>query len=237
LPWSTTEEVAAAQARLARWLRAGFRHRLSSEDLLDVAAQSIAEAYEHLTRTPVRDPEGLLKRIARRNALDEVRRRVGQDPRGPRPAPAPLLADDPALAGTDPSLAAPAQAATLAQAYEEAIAGLASVAPEERMALTLRLVDELPRQTCAALTSRSLDQYKRLYTRALAQLRAELLNRSRDGCAATRALLAQGPLEPLPAARRDAHLAGCLPCRAWARDARDRDRRCAEGVTIAPCAA
>jgi DNA-directed RNA polymerase specialized sigma24 family protein len=215
--WRTTAEVAATQERLARWLHGGFRRKLSLEDARDVAAQTIAEL--HASAVPVRNPGGLLRRAAHRNALDLVRAREGETASGPRPAAAAL--DDHAHTLAHPS--AEAEAGRLGDvqervaAYEALAAAMAALPVRESLALALRHVDRLDVPTCASLLGLSRTQYERLHTRAMNRLRDTLAAPERDPvCRLARRLLDHEALDAAEVARRDAHLDSCLPCRAYA---------------------
>lgn len=223
LPWSTTAEVAAEQARLGRWLHGQFWRKLSGEDCADVAAEAICEL-EGLLRAlePVRHPERLLQRIARHRALDAVRSLQGEAASGPRRPAAPIEPGDELLADQDRPFDPVETAAALAQGYEDLARAMDALPEGERTVLALRHVDGLPAGTVAGLLGLSLPQYERLHTRAIKSLRARLVDSARDAsCHGVRKLVDREPVPVLDALRRDAHLAGCLPCTAYARARRE----------------
>jgi RNA polymerase sigma factor (sigma-70 family) len=224
LPWTSTSEVAVAQRRLARQVAGAFGRKLSFEDCLDVAAETIGEV-ERFARggVSIGHLDALLWQAARRNALDLVRRRQGEARTGPRPSTLSLESCLGSL--TDPSGERDhtelLDTADRRQAYEDVAEAMGRLSFEQRTALCLRHIDGLAVDDCAATLAMSRTRFERLHTRAMKALRDELAAGARDhSCHLTRRLLAAPSLTPVQVAHRDAHLDGCLPCRAYAQQLR-----------------
>jgi len=96
--------------------------------------------------------------------------------------------------------------------------------PTSSAPLHLRYFDELPVPAVLELLDCSRDHYENLTKRALRKLRDALVGGTREeGCRRCRTLVLEAQDAPLAAARaveRDAHLDGCLACRAFLRRSR-----------------
>lgn len=216
--WSTTAQVAAASEELGGWVARQFRGRLSVEDARDVAWEALLEAQPELESGRVRCPQAFLRRAARHNALDAIRKRDGYQASGPRPTAVPYNPDLHADHHREaPEPTDPAESTGRRVADLEALMGALEALPSlERQALTLRHIDGLNPATCQLMLGLSLRQWRRLHPRALRRLRATLAaTQPTSTCTHARTLVRRGLLSAADAIRRDSHLEACLPCRAY----------------------
>ena len=216
---TTSQDIQAQHEHLARFVHANFHRRLGLEDARDAAANAlIALDRAQSAGIEISNVDGWLRRAAWRDALDQIRAMRGE---AAVPRETPVDIDDFAhvLAQTgeeDPSDGAGRAADK--RALERTWSGLK---PDEQRAIRLRYYDELPVSDVLDILGCSRHHYENLTKRALRKLREALVQTVEDsGCRACRALTLQAQDQPLladAAVERDAHLAGCLACRAFAR--------------------
>jgi RNA polymerase sigma factor (sigma-70 family) len=222
---ATTVDLTALHDRVARYVHAHFRRKLTFEDARDVAADALLEADRAAADgEEIAELERWLRRAAWRNALDLVRRHEGESASGPRPRPADL-ADHADVLATGERLEDELIASSARRAEAVALASVwSALKPDEQRALRLRLHDELAVPDICAILSCSRHHYENLVKRATRKLRQALVDDDTGvGCRDTRLIILRGTATVLDGAllaRRDAHLSGCLACRAFACRAR-----------------
>ena len=217
-PAQTTADVLALHERIARYIHGHFRRKLSFEEARDAAAEALAEADRAASAGhDIADLDRWLRRAAWRNALDAIRKVEGEGERTrQRPAD---LADHADFLGTeDLNQAALVLAAGRDSDADALRRAFAALRPQEQRALQLRFFDGLEVDEVLSVLGCSRHQYENLHKRGLRKLREALIAETgATACGETRALILESTLAPQLAARRDAHLAGCLTCRAYAR--------------------
>lgn len=216
---ATTADLRAMQEQLARFVHANFGRKLSLDDAYDAAADALFDLERALAAgREIHNPHGWLRRAVWNKALDQVRAIEGE---GPSPRQRPLDIDDFGAMITDvehedvpDAHGRAADARALARAWTR-------LKPDEQRAIHLRYHGELSVEEVLNLLGCSRHHYENLTKRGLRRLREALVQTVADrGCRACRALTVQAqdrPLLPEAAIERDAHLSGCLPCRAFAR--------------------
>lgn len=217
----TTAEVVKAHHALTAYVFGNFHRKLTYEEARDVAAEALAEADRAVTGgCEIRDLHQWLRTAAWRNALDAIRRNVGEG-HTPRERPVEFTLEEHADRFTHQpdddfvdAVAGAADAASLRTAW-------AKLAPDEQRALHLRYFDELPVSAVLDVLGCSRHHYENLTKRALRKLRDALVKGEQDAhCRSARALVIRGKATALAhelATERDAHLDGCLSCRAFVR--------------------
>jgi len=217
----TTAQVLEAHERLTRYLHAHFRRKLTVEDARDAAAEALAEADRAVEAGQrIADLERWLRRAGWRNALDAIRKLEGE---AERPRERPLdLADHVERLGDARNPHEEALADAEREHDTEALMrAWGTLRPDEQRALHLRYFDELPVDDVLGVLGCTRHQYDNLVKRGVRKLREALVQGVVDpGCQACRALVLQAHdalLAPTLAAERDAHLSGCLACRAFER--------------------
>jgi RNA polymerase sigma factor (sigma-70 family) len=217
----TTAEVVKAHRDLTAYVFGNFHRKLTYEEARDAAAEALAEADRAATAgADIRDLHQWLRTAAWRNALDAIRRNVGEG-HTPRERAVEFTVDDHADRFTHhPD-----------EDFVEAVAGACDADAlravwvklnrDEQRALHLRYFDELPVADVLDVLGCSRHHYENLTKRALRKLRDGLVSGEQDrACRSARALVVRGTgkaLAPDLATARDAHLDGCLSCRAFAR--------------------
>jgi RNA polymerase sigma factor (sigma-70 family) len=217
---ATTDEVLATHERLARYVHGHFRRKLSFEEARDVAAEALAEADKATNAGhDIADLERWLRRAAWRNALDVIRKVEGEA-KEPRQRPTDI-ADHAERLGTPTTEHDELVSATALTDDARALtAAFAALKPDEHRALRLRYFDELAVDEVLAVMGCSRHHYENLHKRGLRKLRDALVDHTADAsCAECRTLVIaaqDAALDGEAASRRDAHLEGCLTCRAFA---------------------
>jgi RNA polymerase sigma factor (sigma-70 family) len=217
----TTAEVVKAHRDLTAYVFGNFHRKLTYEDARDAAAEALSEADRAVTGgCEIRDLHQWLRTAAWRNALDAIRRNVGEG-QTPRERPVEFTVDDHAdrfVHWPDEdfldAVGEEADARTLRRAWTK-------LSRDEQRALHLRYFDELPVGAVLEILGCSRHHYENLTKRALRKLREALVSGEQDtACRAARALVVRGEdtaLAPALATERDVHLESCLSCRAFTR--------------------
>jgi RNA polymerase sigma factor (sigma-70 family) len=213
------EQLAARHGHYARELHRQFFRRLSLADCADVVQDALIAATMDETARSLDETEldHWLRRVARRRAINALHApdRLGQGavPRSHEDLHAfsELLADE----RQQLELEHDEDAEAFRAAFERLPA-------QEQRVLGLRHLDNLPVGTCAELVGLSRPKYERAHTEAVRRLVNLVVGiRPHDTCAEARSLInlsgGQELLDADNAARRDAHLAGCLHCRQYQR--------------------
>lgn len=220
---ATTAALAAEHHELARYLHARLGHRVTFEEARDAASEALLEAHRVTdTGAVIADRRRWLRRTAWRKAIDIARRQEGQGAqRRPRSVSLAMVGEESRWA--DAQEAFGDELADQAGRHADARAlwaAWAQLAEDEQRAMALRYFDARPVHEVLDALGCTRSQYDNLVKRALRTLRRELVALSVEaGCRACRLLILQDPnqLSGVLAAQRDAHLAGCLACRAYAR--------------------
>jgi len=218
----TTAEVAVEHHELARYLHARLGHRVTFEEARDAAAEALIEAHRVTDGGAViADRRRWLRRTAWRKAIDIARRQEGQGAqRRLRPVSLAVVGDESRWA--DSQEAVGDELADQAGRHADARAlwaAWAQLSDDEQRAMALRYFDARPVDEVLDALGCTRSHYDNLVKRALRTLRRELVALSAEpGCRACRLLILQSTsqLSGVLAAQRDAHLAGCLACRAYA---------------------
>ena len=218
----TTAQVAVEHQDLARYLHARLAHRVTFEEARDAAAEALVEAQRVMASGAViADRRRWLRRTAWHKAIDMARRHEGQgENRRRRPVSLSLVEDHDARAsvpGPDEEVADHAARHADARALWAAWGHLGA---DEQRALAMRYFQGRPVGEVLSALGCTRSHYDNVVKRALRILRRELVAMSAEaGCRTCRQLIfhgSQGALSGVQAAQRDAHLAGCLSCRAYA---------------------
>jgi RNA polymerase sigma factor (sigma-70 family) len=213
------EQLAARHSAYARYVHQRFFRKLTSQDAEDVAQDAFLAAYESFV-VPELDAVQLdlwLKRACHNKALDVLKAREGQGAeRRLTPVDIAELVDHLPDWTAEPDRHADDPSADDVAVFRAAFNRLPAT---EQKILGARHLDNLPVEACARLLGVPRAKYERLHTAAVRRLVNLVVGiRPHDSCLEARTLIDldhDGLLDHETAARRDAHLEGCLHCRGY----------------------
>ena len=217
----TTAEVAALHDKLTRFVFASFHRKLTFEEASDAAAEALGEADRAVAGGQrIVSLDAWLCTAAWRNAISMVRRLEGEG-RRKRLRPVDVSEQGEWLLDErdveEEILTSHGRRAE----HESLAAAWGRLKRDEQRAIYLRYFDELPVDEVLQILGCSRHHYESLTKRGLRKLREALIEGVvDDGCRECRTAIVDGKVAHLDApraAKRDAHLSACLPCRAFER--------------------